>query len=48
MDRMIATEAAKTDQTEQEVRTSFTQAASPQGASISGQEIVVDGNTDTL
>jgi NAD(P)-dependent dehydrogenase (short-subunit alcohol dehydrogenase family) len=67
MDRVIAAEAAKTGQTQEEVRTLFTQAASlrsfvsaqdisntirflasAQGARISGQEIVVDGNTETL
>ncbi|RFO96501.1 3-oxoacyl-[acyl-carrier-protein] reductase [Rhodoferax lacus] len=67
MDRVIAAEAAKTGQTEEAVRTLFTQTASlrtfvsaqdisntirflasAQGARISGQEIVVDGNTETL
>lgn len=67
MDRVIAAEAAKTGQTEEAVRSLFTQTASlrtfvsaqdisntirflasAQGARISGQEIVVDGNTETL
>jgi NAD(P)-dependent dehydrogenase (short-subunit alcohol dehydrogenase family) len=67
MDRVIAAEAHKTGQTEQQVRELFTQTASlrcfvsaedishtirflasPAGARISGQEIVVDGNTETL
>jgi NAD(P)-dependent dehydrogenase (short-subunit alcohol dehydrogenase family) len=67
MDRVIAAEAAKTGQTEEEVRTLFTQTASlrtfvsaqdvsnavrylasPQGARVSGQELVVDGHTETL
>jgi NAD(P)-dependent dehydrogenase (short-subunit alcohol dehydrogenase family) len=67
MDRVIAAEAAKTGQSEEAVRTQFTQTASlrsfvsardvsnairylasSQGARVSGQEIVVDGNTETL
>lgn len=67
MDRVIAAEAAKTGQSEERVRTLFTETASlrcfvsaqdvsnairylssPQGARVSGQELVVDGNTETL
>lgn len=67
MDRVIAAEAAKTGQSEAQVRTLYTEASSlrsfvsaqdiantilfvtsSQGARISGQEIVVDGHTETL
>ena len=67
MDRVIAAEALKTGQTEQQVRDLYTQTASlrsfvsaqdvsnairflasSQSARISGQELVVDGNTETL
>jgi NAD(P)-dependent dehydrogenase (short-subunit alcohol dehydrogenase family) len=67
IDRVIAAEALKTCQSEEEVRTQFEQAASlrsfvsatdianailfltsQQGARINGQDIVIDGHTETL
>lgn len=67
MNRVIAAEAQKTGQTEEQVRTLYTQCASlrtfvseqdisnairylagPLGARVTGQELVVDGHTETL
>lgn len=67
IDRVIAAEARKTGQTEEQVRQQFQQAASlrnfvsaqdianmvvfvtsEQGARISGQDLVIDGHTETL
>jgi NAD(P)-dependent dehydrogenase (short-subunit alcohol dehydrogenase family) len=67
IDRVIAAEARKTGQTEDQVRQQFQQAASlrsfvsaqdianmilfvtsEQGARISGQDLVIDGHTETL
>jgi hypothetical protein len=67
IDRVIAAEAKKTGQSEDEVRTFLAQSASlktfilaqdiadmivfvtsEKGARISGQDLIVDGNTETL